>query len=175
MNDERRLNKFEKEKRVIELHKQGKTIKEIAKEVHMAFRDISKIIKKYEYSIDENKKTKDNLYIKTLSLFHKGKKPIEVAISLKLNCNQVEESYKDFWKLNNSYSLVSIYEDINDEIPALVELYQICKERGFLDEIKKWIRILHGNSNLEEQRDRLEKEIRQYEKIKINNVGYHEI
>lgn len=141
----------------------------------MAFRDISKIIKKYEYSIDENKKTKDNLYIKTLSLFHKVKKPIEVAISLKLNCNQVEESYKDFWKLNNSYSLVSIYEDINDEIPALVELYQICKERGFLDEIKKWIRILHGNSNLEEQRDRLEKEIRQYEKIKINNVGYHEI
>lgn len=141
----------------------------------MAFRDISKIIKKYEYSIDENKKTKDNLYIKTLSLFHKGKKPIEVAISLKLNCNQVEESYKDCWKLNNSYSLVSIYEDINDEIPALVELYQICKERGFLDEIKKWIRILHGNSNLEEQRDRLEKEIRQYEKIKINNVGYHEI
>jgi hypothetical protein len=39
MSKERRLNKFEKEKRVIELHKQGKTIKEIAMEVHMAFRD----------------------------------------------------------------------------------------------------------------------------------------
>jgi hypothetical protein len=153
MTEESRLNKFEKEKRVIELHKQGKTIKEIAKEVHMAFRDISKIIKKYEDSIDENKKTKDNLYIKTLSLFHKGKKPIEVAISLKLNCNQVEESYKDFWKLNNSYSFCSVYEDIKDEIPSLVELYQICKERG-------WVRILHGISNLEEYRDRLEKEIR---------------
>jgi hypothetical protein len=153
MTEESRLNKFEKEKRVIELHKQGKTIKEIAKEVHMAFRDISKIIKKYEDSIDENKKTKDNLYIKTLSLFHKGKKPIEVAISLKLNCNQVEESYKDFWKLNNSYSFCSVYEDIKDEIPSLVELYQICKERG-------WVRILHGISNLEEYRDRLEKGIR---------------
>ena len=137
MTEERRLNKFEKEKRVIELHKQGKIIKEIAKEVHMAFRDISKIIKKYEDSIDENKKTKDNLYIKALSLFHKGKKPIEVAISLKLNCNQVEELYKDFWKLNNSYSLLRVYEDIKDEILSLVELYQICKERGFLDEIKK--------------------------------------
>ena len=163
MTEERRLNKFEKEKCVIELHKQGKTIKEIAKEVHMAFRDISKIIKKYEDSIDENKKTKDNLYIKALSLFHKDKKPIEVAISLKLNCNQVEELYKDFWKLNNSYSLFSVYEDIKDEIPSLVELYQICKERGFLDEIKKWVRILHGTSNLEEYRDRLEKEIRKCE------------
>jgi hypothetical protein len=85
---------------------------------------------------------------------------MEVAISLKLNCNQVEESYKDFWKLNNSYSFFSLYEDIKDEIPSLVELYQICKERGFLDEIKKWVRILHGISNLEEYRDRLEKEIR---------------
>jgi hypothetical protein len=34
MEIEIKLNKFEKEKRVIELHKQGKTIKEIAKEVH---------------------------------------------------------------------------------------------------------------------------------------------
>ena len=36
------LNKFEKEKRVIELHKEGKTIRDIAKEVHMSFRDIRK-------------------------------------------------------------------------------------------------------------------------------------
>ena len=42
------LNKFEKEKRVIELHLEGKTIRDIAKEVHMSFRDISKIIKAYE-------------------------------------------------------------------------------------------------------------------------------
>jgi transposase len=42
------LNKFEKEKRVIELHNQGKTIREIAREVHMSFRDISNLIKAYE-------------------------------------------------------------------------------------------------------------------------------
>ena len=62
-----------------------------------------------------------------LSLFHKNKKPIEVAISLKLNWNQVEEVYKDFWKLNNLYNLSNIYEDIKDEIPSLVEVYQILK------------------------------------------------
>ena len=45
------LNKFEKEKQVIELHKQGKTLKEIATIVHMSFRDISKIIKVYERKI----------------------------------------------------------------------------------------------------------------------------
>ena len=41
-------NKFEKEKMVIELHKQGKTIREISKIVKKNFRDISKIIKAYE-------------------------------------------------------------------------------------------------------------------------------
>ena len=42
------LNKYEKEKRVIELHLAGKTIREITKELRMSFRDISKIIKTYE-------------------------------------------------------------------------------------------------------------------------------
>ena len=42
------LNKFEKEKTVIELHLAGKTIREIAKEVHMSFTPISNIIKAYE-------------------------------------------------------------------------------------------------------------------------------
>ena len=45
------LNKFEKENEVIELHLEGKIIREIAKEVHMSFRDISRIIKKYENKI----------------------------------------------------------------------------------------------------------------------------
>jgi len=43
------LNKFEKEQKVIHLHsKEGKTLKDIATIVHMSFRDIAKIIKKYE-------------------------------------------------------------------------------------------------------------------------------
>jgi len=54
------LNKFEKQERVIESHLEGKTIREISKEAHMAFRDISKIIKAYEKksrlaNINENK------------------------------------------------------------------------------------------------------------------------
>jgi DNA-directed RNA polymerase sigma subunit (sigma70/sigma32) len=55
------LNKFEKEKRAIELHKEGKTIREIAPEVHMSFRDISKIIKSCEKKIrlEQNKKEKE--------------------------------------------------------------------------------------------------------------------
>ena len=42
------MNKFEKEKRVIELHLEGKTIRDIAKEIHMSFSDIGRRIKTYE-------------------------------------------------------------------------------------------------------------------------------
>lgn len=45
------LNKFEKEKKVIELHKQGKTIRQIAPIVRMSFTDISKIRKEYDKKI----------------------------------------------------------------------------------------------------------------------------
>ena len=54
------LNKFDKEKKVIELHaKEGKTLKEIATEVHMSFRDISKIIKAYDKKIRLQVKKED--------------------------------------------------------------------------------------------------------------------
>jgi hypothetical protein len=36
-----KLNKFKKEKRGIELYKEGKTIREIAEDVLISFRDIS--------------------------------------------------------------------------------------------------------------------------------------
>ena len=46
------LNKFEKEKRVIELHQDGNTIREISKIVKMSFRDIGKKIKEYDRKIE---------------------------------------------------------------------------------------------------------------------------
>jgi DNA-directed RNA polymerase sigma subunit (sigma70/sigma32) len=91
------LNKFEKEKRVIELHLEGKTIREISKQVHMSFRDISKIIKAHDKKVrlQKSKQKEENnpmTQIKKLSknsqaydLFRNGKTPVEVAIELGLD------------------------------------------------------------------------------------------
>ncbi len=55
------LNKFEKEKRVIELHLEGKTIRVISKIVKMSFRDIGKKIKEYDRKIKiQNRQNKNN-------------------------------------------------------------------------------------------------------------------
>jgi transposase len=55
----------EKERRVIELYNQGKTIRETAKEVHMSFSNISSIIKKVNG--EENKKKSRVSGVSTIS------------------------------------------------------------------------------------------------------------
>jgi DNA-binding NarL/FixJ family response regulator len=55
------LNRTEKEQRVIELYKQGKTIREIAQEVHMSFADIGSIIRKFTKLDDANKPHRFNI------------------------------------------------------------------------------------------------------------------
>jgi hypothetical protein len=42
------LNKKEKEQLVITLHQEGKTIRSIAQQVHMSFKDIGAIIKRVD-------------------------------------------------------------------------------------------------------------------------------
>jgi hypothetical protein len=96
------LSKTEKEQRVIELYKQGKTIREIAHEVHMSFADIGTIERKVTGLQDDDGKSKEqqdnnishtNLSKDTqsLALFSKGKKPIEVAIKLDLKADVVDK------------------------------------------------------------------------------------
>jgi hypothetical protein len=118
MSERTILNKFEKEKRVVQLHTEGKTIREIS-EVHMSFRDISKIIKAYDKkssleSVIENDEIKKNQRIKKLStstrafkLFLKGKKPVEVAIDLDIRYPEVDKYWSQFLKLEKSMKLMN--------------------------------------------------------------------
>jgi hypothetical protein len=74
------LNKKEKEQAVIELHQQNKTIREIAQQVHMSFKDIGKIIRKIDGrdddDVDANDLSNKSKDTKALYLFKSGKKPI---------------------------------------------------------------------------------------------------
>jgi hypothetical protein len=115
----------EKERRVIELYKQGKTIREIAKEVHMSFASIGSITKKVN---GEDKTKVLSIDTQALKLFSQDKKPLEVAIALDLSANQVEELYKQFWRLNDLHQLTLIYEEIKQYLPEFLQLFKIIKE-----------------------------------------------
>jgi DNA-binding CsgD family transcriptional regulator len=90
-----------RERQVIELYNQGKSTRDIAKELRMSLRDISIILKKQAVNqglamIDDdedNKKSHSNneKVTQAYKLFSEGKKPVQVAIELNLREKQVNK------------------------------------------------------------------------------------
>ena len=120
------MNLEEKKNLVIQLHGEGKTQREIAKTVYMSVRDISRIIRKLEGIPSEEK----SIETEALDLFHHGKKPIEVAVALNLNAQKISKLYKDYLKLEGFHKLVSLYEEINDNLSLFLKLYYAIIQNG---------------------------------------------
>jgi hypothetical protein len=131
------LSRKEKERLVIDLYyNQGKTFRDIAKEVRMSFSDISFIIKKKEAEEEEEKNNtnKDknqqlSLFAKAYKLYSKGKSPVQVAIDLNISESQATQFYREYWNLLGLYWLKCLYEKTNGKIWPLWELYQELIEK----------------------------------------------
>src|SRR5215213_11833663 len=96
------ITRQERERLVLELYNQGKTIREIAKEARMSFRDIGPILNKVveekskgeegiKQQDDNAKQSKQqeqqqhlSLSTQAYKLFSEGKTPLEVAIAINL-------------------------------------------------------------------------------------------
>jgi hypothetical protein len=109
------LNKFDKEALVIQMHKEGKTIRQIAAAAHVSFSDIGKIIRKIDgptndmndsNDIDLSNKSKST---QALYLFDRGKKPIDVVIQLDLLYSEVKDLLQEFWALKDLYDLACTF------------------------------------------------------------------
>jgi cytidylate kinase len=106
------LNKFQKQALVIELHNQGRTIRQIAEVVHMGFKDIADLIKKHsgemDNSVDTPKKSKT---ARAFELFLQGKQSVEVAIELDMPADEVEELHVQYWRLSKLDELETLYHE----------------------------------------------------------------
>jgi hypothetical protein len=125
------LNKFEKEKRVIELHLQGKTISEIAKEVHMSFRDISKLIKSYDKKtrIQQNKKDdiqsiikKPSLSSQAFVLFQEGKNIDEVKVLLDIPFKKAMQFWVQYLKSIRMFEAFEFYQENSYDISTFLSI-----------------------------------------------------
>ncbi len=121
------MNREEKRQLVIKLWKEGKTMREIAKQAHMSFGDIGRIIKKFNEE-SEPKSTKISLDSQALKLFRKGKNPVDVAILLDLSPSKAEDIYKEFWKLRSLYKLYDLYQIVKTDTSLLVKFHDIVKK-----------------------------------------------
>jgi hypothetical protein len=138
------LSRKEKEKAVIELANEGKTIREIAKIVHISLRDICKIINKETGDKDpsqqeiekesENEKQKRwkslSPYVKAFQMF-KDKKPLEdVAIELDIKTTAVLDFFNDYLKLTRMDILCKIYKELGQDFPLFIHLFNGIKKEG---------------------------------------------
>jgi transposase len=124
----------ERERVVLDLYNQGKTIREIAKEVRMSFRDIGAILNKAVEEKTEGSKEEEqqqlSLSAQAYKLFSEGKTPLEVAIALNLKESEATKFYKEYWKLKQLHNLNMVYEETKDDIEPFLRLYRLSKAAG---------------------------------------------
>ena len=123
----------EKEKYVIELRKQDKTYKEIAHQLKISPREISKILKKATGEIEEKERKKIVLSktAQALKLYKKGKSPIK----LDLSTQEANSLYIDYLSLNNLHHFVERFKEFDkDSLQDLIDNCDFIKENGITKE-----------------------------------------
>jgi len=177
------LNKFEKEKKVIELHKDGKTIRQIAPEVHKNFRDIKKIIKTYERKEElrakrkvRNQSTqpkKPPISTQAFKLFKDGKKLTDVAIDLEIPADKAEKLWSQFLRLERMEDCYEFYKDYQYDIPTLLSINNFMKRNNvYGNNVLNILRGVKDLSTLQLSRSILKYEIAELEKNKNRQQFY---
>jgi hypothetical protein len=134
------LNKKDKEQLVIKLYQDGKPIREIARQAHLSFGSIGKIIRTINSGDDNCSSSSKST--KALFLFKSGKKPIDVAIELDISASEVEEIQQEYWVLNQLHELAFLFNDVKCYLPSFIKLFNLLKQNKLLGEerISKFLR-----------------------------------
>ena len=130
------MNREEREEYVVQLYKEGRTVRQIAELVHMSFRDIGAITNKVKLQADRERgyapedtqpKSPES---RAFKMFSEGKSPIEVAIALDERGDRVRAMYREYWELSGRYELAQIYDEARYNLSNLLRLHKIVKGLG---------------------------------------------
>jgi len=177
------LNKFEKEKRVIELHLGGKTIRQIAPEVKMSFRDISKIIKDYDKKmrLDTNKGEKKNQTKKPSTssqafiLYQEGKQTDEVKVVLDIPFKLALRYWKQYQKSIGMFEAFEFYQEHSYDIPTFLSINNFMKRNNIYGkDIVNVLRTASDVNTLNQTYYMLKTEIRslEHKRMYFSNSNY---
>jgi transposase len=134
MEWESNMSRDQKEQYVIELYQKGKTIREIAKLVHMSFSSIASVIKNYKEKVEQESgqlEESNDIRLKTkttqaIKMFSEGSTLIDVAIALDLAPDDVQEMHRQFLQLKNMDELVRVYDKMQNYLPSFLELFRLA-------------------------------------------------
>jgi hypothetical protein len=97
------LNQKQKSELVLTLGKEGKTFRENQRRAHVGPDFIVKV-KKEEFGDDdifENYRIRDSKNTQTIRLIRDGKEPMEVALDLNMDSDEVIKAFLDYLRLSN--------------------------------------------------------------------------
>jgi hypothetical protein len=119
------------EELIVQLHNEGKTMREIAKVVHKNFTYIGAILRRRfpEEFIDN---TKSNKETKALKLFYEKKSPTQVAIELRSSAAETDLFIRSV--SDSSFIFSKIFADflpVEDDIIYFVKVFQDAKVKMF--------------------------------------------
>ena len=169
------LNKKEKEQLVIKLYQDGKPIREIARQTHLSFRSIGKIIRTMNSGGNDDNCSSNSKSTKALWMLKNGKKPIEVAIELDMSASEVEEIQQEYWALNQLHELGFLFNEIRNYLPSFIKLFNLLKRNKILGNgyISKFLRYAdHDLPFLEDKIQKLTGDVIELEwkKRDLNNT-----
>jgi predicted nucleic acid-binding Zn-ribbon protein len=172
------VTRAQKVRRVKQLYKEGRNVKEIAKEVHLSFTNIKKITNEVAEEIEKMQsesaadgrslsRGKSSIDSQAFTLFSKGKTPVDVAIGLKLDAQEVERMYADFLLLSRLYKLRNLYSKYKKELLLAFRLVNLVKEHGIEEKnIVDLLKYSHELPQLDDAVQKLEEEIYDLRRIK---------
>ena len=130
------MSRDEKERRIIDLYyNQGKTTREIIKELRVSPNHVSRILKKEEEKnniivTNKQQQPSSSLATRAYELFSNGKTPLQVAIALNIRQSEAAKYYTEYWKLKGLDKLNTIHTETNGNAWPLWKLYkELIKKR----------------------------------------------
>jgi DNA-binding MarR family transcriptional regulator len=150
------------EHQIIDLRREGKTIREIAKHLHKSLPYVVATLKNAEQrEFKEELKAKENQrkevqqtnYTKALRLFSKGYSVLDVTIKLGINLEEGKKTYFEFKDLQTTDQFGKCYNQLHEYLPVLLPLCETLKDKGL--GLKEANLALEYAKNKSEAEDRL--------------------
>jgi len=121
------LNRKEKEELIVKLLEEDKTYKEISKEAHASFSEISRINKNLNGEVSE-----PSIQNQAYKMFQEEKKrPIDVAIALQIDNIEATKYWKEYLQLKREYKFLEIREKLQSNFFRFVELFELMQKKKY--------------------------------------------
>jgi hypothetical protein len=128
-----------KRDRVIDLYKQGKNMREIAKDVHMSFSAIGKIIR--ESNGQTEQEPQKSITSRAFFLFEQNESLVQVTLELDLNPTEAEQIHQSYLRLKGLDEIARYSQKVKKHLSSFLDFVTACEE--YTPESQKLVEVFN--------------------------------